>query len=287
MKRFLVRPLVLRHRVSLVCLVTVCAALGCGGRAATGPDVVVRLGERDISYADFEEYLRVNSLDGEVGLASPVLSGLFDQFLFEELLLEAARDQGVTGADRRRIVDKLVDTRAAAAVGETEVEAYFAEHPEEFDLPERVSLRQILVDDRATAQAALARLRGGEAFEAVARSVQAGDGPAGWVQTDLSRDAVPPLFADTIFALEENEVSEIVEADYGFFIFEVTSHKPSAQLTLDGAAASIRRKLKREAADQALVDLVSDASQRYNIAVFEQNLPFDYRGNYRRKSPTP
>lgn len=273
--------------VSWVCIVTACWTAGCGDGAVTAPDVVARLGERDISYTDFEEYLRVNSLDGEVGLASAVLSGLFDQFLFEELLLTAAREEGLEGPDRRRIVDQLVDHHVAAAVGEPEIAAYFAEHPEEFNLPERVSLRQLLVEDRATAEAALARLRVGEAFETVARSVQPDDGPAGWVQTDLSRDTVPPLFADTIFTLADGEVSEIVAADYGFFIFEVTSRKASQQLSLEEAAARIRPKLEREAADAALAELVSDATQRYNVAVFEQNLPFDYRGNYRRESVNP
>ena len=249
MRRLLSKRLLLEYRRTLVCFAIACAAWGCGGRVATAPDIVVRLGEQDISYTDFEEYLRVNSLDGEVGLASPVLSGLFDQFVFEELLLATAREQGVTGSDRRRIVDKLVGKRVAEAVGEAEVQAYFASHPEQFNLPERVSLRQILVDDRAIAEAALARLRAGEAFEVVARSVQEGDGQAGWVQDNLGRDAVPPLFAESIFALEENEVSEIVEAEYGFFIFEVTSRKASAQLTFDEAAVSIRRELEREAAD--------------------------------------
>ena len=150
-----------------------------------------------------------------------------------------------------------------------------------------MSLRQLLVDDRVTAEEALARLRGGEPFEAVARSVQPGDGPAGWVQTDLDRGAVPPVFADTIFALDEGEVSEIVEADYGFFIFELTSRKPGEKLSFEEAAPGIRRELERRAADRALADLVSDATRRYNVVVFEQNLPFDYQGNYRRKPVTP
>ena len=271
--------------LAAVCCVAGCG--GCGGGAVTAPDVVSRLGERDITYADFEEYLRVNSLDGEVGLASAVLSGLFDQFLFEELLLAAASDEGLTGDDRRHIVDQLVARHVAAAVGRPEIQAYFDANPQEFDLPERVSLRQILVDDRAKAEGALTRLRAGEPFETVADSLRVGDEPSQWVQTDLTRETVPPLFADTIFSLAEGQVSEIVEADYGFFIFEVTSRKPSQRLAFEEAAGTIRDKLEREAADKALAELVSDATQRYNVAVFEQNLPFDYRGDYRREPATP
>ncbi len=188
--------------------------------------------------------------------------------------------------DRRRIVDQLIGRRAAEAVGAADVARYFEEHPEEFSLPERLSLRQILVDDRAVAAEALARIRAGEPFEAVARSVQNGSGAGGWEQTDLTRDGVPPAFAEALFSLAPGDISEIVEADYGFFLFEVTGHQPAERLSLEQAAPRIRRKLEREAADEALAELVEEAERRYNVAVFEQNLPFDYQGNYRRK-PAP
>ena len=256
------------------------ALIGCGGPTATASDMVARLGEHEVTYADFEKYLRINSLAGEVGLTSAVLSGLFDQFLLEELLLEVARRDGLDVGDRRRVVELMIDRRVAAAVPDASVEAYFREHPDEFSLPERVSIRQILVADREQASEALSRIRAGAPFEEVARDVQQGEALGGWEQADLTRASVPPAFAEAIFSLSEGEVSEIVEADYGFLLFEVTRHQPQEQLALERAAPRIRRKLEREAADRALSELVADASQRYNVAVFEQNLPFGYQGNY-------
>jgi len=273
----------MKRTTTRLLVLTALATVACGRPTATAPDVVARLGEEDLTYADFEEYLRVNSLDSEIGLASPVLSGLFDQFLFEELVLATAREEGIEGVDRRRVVEALVSSRVAAEVGEDDIADYYAKHPQEFALEERVSLLQILVNDRATAAAALARLRAGEPFESVARSVQASDDPGGWRQADLARENVPPHFADTIFSLAVGEVSEIVEAEYGFLIFQVTAHQPSETLSLEAARPEIRHKLERTAADRALAAVVSEATQRYNVAVFEQNLPFDYQGTYRRK----
>ncbi|MCZ6507617.1 MAG: peptidylprolyl isomerase [Acidobacteria bacterium] len=264
----------------------VVVALGCGRPTATAPNVVARLGEHEVTYADFEDYLQINSLEGEVGLASTVLSGLFDQFLLEELLLASAREQGLVGHDRRRIVDQLIQHQAAEQAADGQVDQYYREHPQEFHLQERVDLRQILVDDRARAVEALERLRRGEAFEQVARSVQ-GEESGEWEQSDLTRDGVPPAFAEAIFSLGEGEVSEIVEADYGFFIFQVTRRQREEQLSLRRAAPRIRRKLELQAADRALSELVAAATERYNVAVFAQNLPFDYQGNYRRSSPAP
>jgi parvulin-like peptidyl-prolyl isomerase len=261
-------------------------SLACGGSTAIGPDVVARLGEQEIGYSDFEDYLRMNSLDSEVGLASPVLSGLFDQFLLEELLLAVAREEGIADGDRRRMVEHLIESRTADKVDDAAIEAYFRTHPEEFHLEERVTLRQILVDDRPQAESALERLRNGEPFEHVARSVQ-GEDTGGWEQSELTRDSVPPAFVDVIFALDEGEVSEIVEADYGFFLFEVTRRQPEEQLTLAEATPRIRQRLQREAADAALAQLVAEAAQRYNVSVFAQNLPFDYQGNHLRNVTAP
>ena len=107
------------------------------------------------------------------------------------------------------------------------------------------------------------------------------------MRSSSSRDGVPPAFAEALFALAPGEISEIVEADYGFFIFEVTGHQPAERLSQEQAAPRIRRKLELEAADEALAELVADAQQRYNVAVFEQNLPFDYQGNYREDGVAP
>lgn len=267
-----------------------CAAIAlaaCTQPQAPAPDVVANLGERELTYTDFESYLRMNSLEGEVGLASAVLSGLFDQFLLEELLLALAEEKGLAGRDRRLIIDELVTREAAATVGEESLHRYFDEHPGEFDLSERVSVRQILVTERAEAETARRRLLAGDPFEEVARSVQEGDDIGGWEQGGLTRQGVPDAFADAIFSLEVGEISEIVEAEYGFLIFEVTQHQPEERLDFDEAAPRIRRILEREAADAALANLADEALQRYNVAVFEQNLPFDYRGNYRQDSAAP
>lgn len=261
--------------------------LACGGSTAIGPDVVARLGDREIGYSDFEEYLRLSSLDSEIGLASPVLSGLFDQFLLEELLLAVAREEGLEEGDRRRTVERLIEARAAGTIDDAVIESYYRAHQDEFQLAERVTLRQILVDERWQAASALERLQRGEPFEQVARSVQGDDSSGGWEQSELTRDSVPSGFGDVIFALAEGEVSEIVAADYGFFLFAVTRRQPAERLTLAQATPRIRRRLQREAADAALGQLVAEASQRYNVSVFAQNLPFDYQGHHRRNVATP
>jgi parvulin-like peptidyl-prolyl isomerase len=102
----------------------------------------------------------------------------------------------------------------------------------------------------------------------------------GGVQGELSRADMPEEFAETIFGLEPGRPSDIVEADYGFHIFMVTERLPERIVPFEEASQRLRSRLWEERADARLSELVADARNRYTVRVYEQNLPFDYRGTY-------
>jgi parvulin-like peptidyl-prolyl isomerase len=131
----------------------------------------------------------------------------------------------------------------------------------------------------------LREIAAGADFGAVAdrlsRSTESGtSGGAGGDQGELSRQDLPPAFADIIFALQPGEVSRLVPADYGFHIFQVTSRSPSEVVPLAAARAEIAERLREQRADELLAELVRDARRRYNVELYERNLPFEYRGSY-------
>jgi len=268
------------------------------------PDVVARIGETEVRYSAFESYLARTAGDGETVLASDVLSQIFDQFLDEELLVRRAVDRGlvraagaggaVSAGARRRAIDALLHADLKAEPGEGEIAAYYQAHSAEFARPERVRLRQILTEDRATAEKALREIAAGADFGAVAarlsRSPDGSGGISGGAdgdQGELSRQDLPPAFADIIFALQPGEVSRLVPADYGFHIFQVVSRSPAEVVPLTAARAEIAERLREQRADQILAELVRDARHRYNVELYERNLPFEYRGSYSHAPKTP
>ena len=189
------------------------------------------------------------------------------------------------GSGRRAAIDRLLASAAATSGGdeatEAEIETYYREHQDEMERPERVRLRQILVDDRATADRALRELRAGADFAAVAARVSSNAGETfGGPGGELSRDEVPPAFADTIFQLAPGAVSDVVEADYGFLIFQVIERLPAQLLPLAAARGEIRDHLHQERADRRLGALAEEARNRYDVAVYQRNLPFNYQGTY-------
>jgi parvulin-like peptidyl-prolyl isomerase len=99
----------------------------------------------------------------------------------------------------------------------------------------------------------------------------------GGFQGELGREDLPPAFAEALFALAPGELSGVLEAAYGFHVFQVTARLPLHQLTLAEAEPEIRATLERESADRALEALVAEARRRYTLDVYVRNLPFRYR----------
>jgi peptidyl-prolyl cis-trans isomerase C len=296
--------------------------LACRREPPPAPDVVARIAGEPVPYARFEGYLARAVGDPEAVLASDVLSELFDQFLDEQLLARLAAERGLVRAPRagppagdigklggrlgdldaersRRAVDALLAADAADAAdiaGDTaaepsaapkaDIERYYAAHRSEFTRPERVRLRQILVEDRATAERARHELAAGADFAEVARRLSRDpSAPRGGDQGVLARADLPPAFAETIFALRPGEVSRIFPADYGFHIFQVVERLPAEVTPLARAAGEIRARLRRERSDRRMAALVAECRSRYDVEVYERNLPFDYEGSYRATKP--
>lgn len=261
---------------------------GCGpaGEPAAPADAVARVGSIDLSYEEFSAYVERQVGESGGALPSDVLTGLLDRFLDEQLLaLDAAeRDLTDAGAPPGVAAEALMEWLASQDLGVTaaDVEAYYAEHREEFERPERVRLHQALFDDREAAERARTAIAGGEPFaEVAARLATEGSGAGGLtLPGELARDELPPSFAEVIFRLEPGEVSEVVEAEYGFHLFTVRERMPAAVLPLADARDEIRRHLESERADRRLAEMVAAARRRYNVIVFGRNLPFNYQGRY-------
>lgn len=256
--------------------------LGCGGEPPVPPGVVMTMQGEELRYEMFASYVADTVGDGETALASDVLSGLFDQFVDEILLRRWAEEERLgaaePGADALAELLSAVPTREPTAA---EVERHFVQHRQSFGLPERVRLRQILVDDLDAARRARAELRAGQPFAAVAdRYARHAYTPPGGDQGLLARQDLPPAFEEIVFSMGVGERSDIIATDYGFYIFEVVERLPARQIGLDEARPEIARLLRRRAADEELDALVVEARSRYNVRLHRQNLPFDYDGRY-------
>lgn len=256
---------------------------GCG-QGTPAADVAAQVGDRRVPYAEFEAYLAANAIADAPSLDSRVLSRLLDQFLDELLLRRLAEEEGMPAGGSRAGIGQLI-AQNSVAVDRAEIDEYFAAHRGRFRQPERVRVRQILVEDLATAERAARELASGAPFEAVARDLSQGPrAKVGGDQGVLGREDLPPEIAERIFGLMVDEISEIVSADYGFHIFQVTERFAPTDLPLEAVEPGIVDELREQKRAEAVATLRDRAAKRYNASVYSRNLPFRYQGRFQVKN---
>ncbi|WP_100398195.1 peptidylprolyl isomerase [Bacillus sp. FJAT-44742] len=117
-------------------------------------------------------------------------------------------------------------TREDVDLSDEAKQEYFEENEE--DLAE-VRARHILVESEEEADELYEELQEGADFEELAteHSIDPGSGAQGGDLGFFSRGEMVEEFEETAFSLEEGEISEPVESDFGFHIIEVIEKRES------------------------------------------------------------
>ena len=276
------------------------ALVACHRKQPSPPDVVVRVADRLITLGDFKHYLERNTGTELAQLGPQVASAMLDQYVEEVVLSEYAATHGVeipaekiaasvrsdAGATviekrdemrRQRLIASMSENLPAPS--ETELRAYYDQHPAEFKSGEEVHARQILVHDEAVATDIEEKLKAGVAFEALSRQHSlAPNASKGGEIGYVSRGELPKMFEDQIFSLKPGTVSGIIRTDSSFHIFKVDERRPPGTIDLPTAEPVIRERLKEVAIRDRMAQLVAKARGDMQIAALTKRLPFHYAG---------
>jgi parvulin-like peptidyl-prolyl isomerase len=273
---------------------------------------VLRVEKSEFVNADFRGYLEATAGDAG-GLPEESLSRLFDRFVDEKILLEAARARGISlsedekreylarlaasaisasdpgaseavpaeGAFDRLLVEKYIflvvrDARVEAG----EVLDYYEQHKKDFLHQGRIQVSQILVDTEEKAVSVLRRLeRTGEAeFRAIAREESLGPEAAkGGVMGVFQPGDLPVDMEKVIFALDEGRTSQVVESAYGFHVFRLDKRYPPALQTESEAAPEIQKRILAQKIKDSLAAHLAGLKDTLSWQAFTENLFFTYQ----------
>jgi hypothetical protein len=254
------------------------AAVACL-HAPARPDSVARVGDTDLAYAEFEAFLTEVAGSPAAQLPQEALSELLDGWVEEALLHRVAAAHDEAGLEALLAAN-------APAVTEADIAAYYDAHIGEYRRSERVDVEQVLLADRTAAEEAVRRLRSGEDLERLTASLASPPAEArGWRQGAVEADDLPPELARVVFALAQGETSEVIQADFGFAVFRVRRRVSAGTIPLAQVAAEIRNELTHRRMESARRRLVAEGLRRYDVEVFERNLPFTYRGRFSSSEP--
>jgi peptidyl-prolyl cis-trans isomerase C len=216
---------------------------------------LVQVIDRELALAEAEN-LGITVTPTEVEEALQEYRRDYPAGAFEEML----RERGITLDSWQReltqnlLMEKVVRQAAytGVTVEEEEVAAHYQEHREDFDRPEQVRARQIVLSTEAEGQRILGLLRQGEPFAEMARQHSLSpDGEQGGDLGFFARGEMPPEFDAVVFSLPVGRLSDLVKSEYGFHIFLVEERRKAMRLGLDSVKDEIRSELRAEKEDQA------------------------------------
>lgn len=198
---------------------------------------------------------------------------------------------------------RLQDVAASIRVNEADVRDFYEQNLANQAMLEERRARHILLttdgsssaEVRQAAQALLTELRSNpERFEELARerSQDPGSAVAGGDLGFFGRGSMVKPFEDAVFALQPQQISDLVETEFGFHIVQVTEvrvpdAKPFAEVRADIEAQLRQQTAQRQFAESAeeFANLVYEQSDSLEPAAQALGLTIERASNIRRTGP--
>lgn len=203
---------------------------------------------------------------------------------------EELKKEGLTEADllkqtRETIeVQKFVDAKVVndVTVSDQQVKAFYDQNPDKLKRPERLHVRHILINAkdaspadkqkaRAKADDLLAKLKAGGDFAKLAEesSDDPGSKQHGGELPWFSKGQMVPPFEAAAFALKQpNDLSPVVETQFGFHIIQLIEHQDAGLVPFDEVKARIAGFLKQQQQREKFLDHVKALKAKSKIETF-------------------
>lgn len=163
----------------------------------------------------------------------------------------------------QQVLGREVYSRINQGISNDEVTKYYEAHKQEFDRPEEVRIREILISTEGKdpsalpalekkAQEVLQKAKSGEKFEELATKYS--DGPTAKDGGDLGffrRGKMIQEIDDVAFKLRRGQVSDIIKTKYGFVIIKVEEKHEAGIQKLEVVDNEIRERLFETKAQKA------------------------------------
>jgi peptidyl-prolyl cis-trans isomerase SurA len=162
------------------------------------------------------------------------------------------------------------------AIEDQEIRAYYEDHKDEYKLPGRFRIRELVLAkgvteaEQAEARAKLAKvqadLKGGASFEELAKThssspSKATGGDLGW----MSRGLLRANLEEAALKLKAGEVSAPVETDKDLILVQMVANEDNRSQPFDEVKAKILEKLQEPKAQNAIEQYLGGLRTRGNI----------------------
>jgi len=248
--------------------------------AAEPDDVVAKVGDTEITEADLA--FAAKDLGQELQRFPPAQwrKLLFDIVVDMKLMSQAAREEGLDKdpdfqkqlafIELRALRNAYLAQKINSEVTEAELQAAYDKHFADFEGPEELNARHILVKEKAEAEAVIKELDGGADFAELAREKSTGpSGPNGGSLGYFTKGQMVPEFEQAALALETGSyTSEPVQTQFGWHVIKLEDKRRQEKPELAAVADGLRQQLMRERYDAKMAEL----KDQYAIDILDETL---------------
>ncbi|MDY0087145.1 MAG: peptidylprolyl isomerase [Coriobacteriia bacterium] len=226
--------------------------------------------ERGIEVTDEEITAQVDDLKAGFPTEDDFDKALSDANLTLDDLKQQLRDQLAT----QRLMEELVGDDE---VTDEEIAKYYEENKTEFEEQTATRASHILFDkdDKATAEKVLAEVKGGAAFDELAKKYSKDPGSAaqggdlGW--SDPARPFVTE-FQEALDKLKVGEISDLVETEYGWHIIKVDEKRDERTKPLDEVREQIEAAILKQRNVAAYKEFLAETRKKATIEILIDEL---------------
>jgi parvulin-like peptidyl-prolyl isomerase len=260
--------------------------------------VVARVGDHAITTEDFMSYLASRPVSRYAGTVNKEVESRLDARITEEVLYREAlrlkldQDPELNHRIRQMLTQKLIDEEVnrkewGREIGETELNAYYEKHRDEFNRPAQVRLADIFVavpsgaskkdkdEKRKKAKQVLSealKIKGQRAafgalmnkYSDTPQTHRRGD--TGFIDAEGRPAGVDKKLAAAGFTLDPmgSVYSKVVETTDGFHVIMLTGKRPAINRPLASVENQIKQRIRRDnvsAARQAYIDSLKKGTE--------------------------
>ncbi len=159
-------------------------------------------------------------------------------------------------------------------IEESAISQYYNTHLEDFIIPERARIYEIVLPDRQKAEEVLRRLSYGESFEAIAMQESVAEsrtkaGDLGWI--DIRK--LDSEISSMITQINPGDIlANIIQTELGYHIIKLAGKTERRVLTLSEATPSIINLLMVKEKKKAIDDLVAAHREKNRIRIFGKKI---------------
>jgi foldase protein PrsA len=162
-----------------------------------------------------------------------------------------------------KIQQKVV--KAKAKVSQADIQKYYNEHKQRFEVPEKRSVEIILTKGEAEASKAKSEVASGKSFSSVAKrvSIDPISKSHGGLLSEVVKGQEEQALSAAIFSTKANVLSGPVKTPFGYYVFQVTGVTAGSAQALSQASASVRSQLVATQQQSALSTFVKNFKKKW------------------------